>query len=232
MLAPQRDLGERRSRLLLVRELRRAGIGWKPAQVISFRCALAVIVLIASLALIGSAPLAAGLAYAAWIAPAMYVERSAHGRTSAAERALVVVIERADALVSAGRPPESAFASLATHGTGAPLLDGVMRRVADAYALGAPLYPSLALEARREGVAKLADLATELERSRDLGRGSLTILHDARDAQRADERVRSLDAAAQVEGRLMLVLVLCYMPALMLAVVIPLFLGLLDGLLR
>jgi len=33
-----------------------------------------------------------------------------------------------------------------------------------------------------------------------------------------------------VEGRLMLVLVLCYLPALFLLVVIPLFIGLLDGL--
>ena len=51
-----------------------------------------------------------------------------------------------------------------------------------------------------------------------------------RDRLRASERAKSLDAAGRVEGRLMLVLVLCYLPALMLLVVIPLFLGLLDGL--
>jgi len=41
---------------------------------------------------------------------------------------------------------------------------------------------------------------------------------------------RALDAASKVEGRLMLVLALCYLPALMLLVVIPLFMSLLDGL--
>src|SRR5207248_1937607 len=69
-----------------------------------------------------------------------------------------------------------------------------------------------------------------VERARDLGRGALVVLRDHRDRLRASERARSLDAAGRVEGRLMLVLVLCYLPALMLLVVIPLFLGLLDGL--
>jgi hypothetical protein len=55
------------------------------------------------------------------------------------------------------------------------------------------------------------------------------VLRDHRDRLRASERAKSLDAAGQVEGRLMLVLVLCYLPALMLLVVIPLFRGLLDG---
>ena len=59
---------------------------------------------------------------------------------------------------------------------------------------------------------------------------ALVVLRDHRDRLRASERARSLYAAGRVEGRLMLVLVLCYLPALMLLVVIPLFLTLLDGL--
>jgi hypothetical protein len=62
------------------------------------------------------------------------------------------------------------------------------------------------------------------------GAGALVVLRDHRDRLRASERARSLDAAGRVEGRLMLVLVLCYLRALMLLVVIPLFLTLLDGL--
>src|SRR5207245_907641 len=62
------------------------------------------------------------------------------------------------------------------------------------------------------------------------GRGALTVLRDERERLRASERARGLDAAGRVEGRLTLVLALCYLPALMLLVVIPLFLGLLDGL--
>ena len=55
-------------------------------------------------------------------------------------------------------------------------------------------------------------------------------MRDERDQLRGCERARSLDAAGRVEGRLTLVVVLCYLPALMLLVVIPLFLGLLNGL--
>ena len=56
------------------------------------------------------------------------------------------------------------------------------------------------------------------------------MIRDARDAARAAERTAAIEAAAKVEGKLMLTLVLCYLPALMLLVVIPLFLTLLDGL--
>jgi len=56
------------------------------------------------------------------------------------------------------------------------------------------------------------------------------VIRDARDAARAAERAASIEAAAKVEGKLMLTLVLCYFPALMLLVVVPLFLTLLNGL--
>jgi len=56
------------------------------------------------------------------------------------------------------------------------------------------------------------------------------VIRERRVALRTVERSRRLEAASQVEGRLMLVLVLCYLPALMALVVIPLFIGLLEGL--
>jgi len=58
----------------------------------------------------------------------------------------------------------------------------------------------------------------------------VAVIRDPRDVARAAARTEALEAAAQVEGKLMLTLVLCHLPALMLLVVIPLFLTLLDGL--
>jgi hypothetical protein len=105
-----------------------------------------------------------------------------------------------------------------------------LRRAADAYALGAPLFSSLSGAVETDGIDELAKVAAALERSRDLGRGSLAVIRGRREAARAAERAESLEAAAKVEGKLMLTLVLCYLPARMLLVVIPLFLTLLDGL--
>jgi hypothetical protein len=111
-----------------------------------------------------------------------------------------------------------------------PVLDLALRRAADAYALGAPLFASLSGAVETDGIDELAKVAAALERSRDLGRGSLAVIRGRREAARAAERAESLEAAAKVEGKLMLTLVLCYLPARMLLVVIPLFLTLLDGL--
>ncbi len=169
-------------------------------------------------------------AYAGWLGPSLAVERRAAARRREARLALGPFLERLDALASAGRPVEAAVIALAATPTGAPILDGALARATSAYALGAPLFPSLRAQAVAEDLPPLADLAATLERARDLGQGSLTAIRDARDAARATERAASLAAAATVEGKLMLTLVLCYLPALMLLVVVPLFLTLLDGL--
>ena len=173
---------------------------------------------------------AAGLAYGGFVAPSIAVERTARSRRREAERAVGPLLERLEALVAAGRPVETALVALARFPTESVLLDLALRRAADAYALGAPLFRSLGAAAQAEGIDGLRTLAVALERARDLGRGSIAVIHDARDAARAARRTESLEAAAQVEGKLMLTLVLCYLPALMLLVVIPLFLTLLDGL--
>jgi pilus assembly protein TadC len=177
-----------------------------------------------------SAILSAVSAYGGWVGPSLAVERRAAARRRDAERALGPFLERLEALAAAGRPVESAVAALARVPTGAGILDGTLARVADGYALGAPLFRSLGAEAREEALASLADLAAALERARDLGHGSLAVVRDQRDAARGVDRTASLAAAATVEGKLMLSLVLCYLPALMLLVVVPLFLTLLDGL--
>jgi tight adherence protein C len=169
-------------------------------------------------------------AYFGAIAPSLIVERRAAGRRHAAELASAPVIERLEALVAAGRPAESALATIAIRPTGSPLLDRVLGQAAERYALGAPLFRSLGAAAEAEGLAGVAAFAAMLERARDLGRGSLALIREARDERRASERAHAIEAASRVEGRLMLILVLCYLPALFLLVVIPLFIGLLDGL--
>jgi tight adherence protein C len=181
-------------------------------------------------AALGIAMLAAALAYAGFVAPSIAIERRARSRRRDAERALGPLLERVEALVSAGRPIETAIVALARIPTSSAVLDDALHRAADGYALGAPLFAGLAAAARAEGVGGLAALANALERSRGLGRGSLAVIRDARDAARASERAASIEAASKVEGKLMLTLVLCYLPALMLLVVVPLFLTLMAGL--
>jgi pilus assembly protein TadC len=182
-------------------------------------------------ALVGSSLLlASALGYGGFVAPSVAIERRAAARRRDADRVLGLFIERLDALTAAGRPVEAALAALARMPSGSDVLDGTLHRTASAYALGAPLLRTLAAEARADALAGLATLAASLERARDLGHGSLAVVRDARDAARAAERAAALAAASTVEGKLMLTLVLCYLPALMLLVVVPLFLTLLDGL--
>jgi len=216
------------------RDLRQARLLQTQSQLLAAKILGAIIGALAGA--FGGGPLGAALpgalagGYLGSIGPSLVVERRARSAREQAGRAIGPFLERLEALAASGRPVESAVASLARIPTGAPLLDGALRRAADAYALGAPLFSALAGAASDDGIDGLAILATSLERSRDLGRGSLAVIRDARDAARASERSASLEAAAKVEGRLMLTLVLCYLPALMLLVVIPLFLTLLDGL--
>jgi len=220
--------------LLVTRDLAQSGLGWSEADLIraKFVTGLTGSAIAAALSLIlpigPFVVVAAG--YAGFVLPTLRVDRAAANRRSEAERALVTLVEWAEALVASGRPVEGAFVAIAERGVGGPLVDDAVAAAARSYALGAPLFPALAREAEAAGLPTLAGLASDLERARDLGRGALVVLRDHRDRLRGSERARSLDAAGRVEGRLMLVLVLCYLPALMLLVVIPLFLGLLDGL--
>ena len=220
--------------MLVTDDLTQSGLGWSAGDLIRAKIVTALLgaALAASIAVFAPiGPLvvvAAG--YVGFILPTLRVDRAAADRRSEAGQALVTLVEWAEALVASGRPIESAFVAIAQRGVASNLLDGAISAAAQSYALGAPLFPALAREAVASGLPGLAAIASDLERTRDLGRGALVVLRDHRDRLRASERARSLDAAGRVEGRLMLVLVLCYLPALMLLVVIPLFLGLLDGL--
>ena len=233
-LAPRARMPPLVRSVLVTRDLVRSGLGWTEGELVRAKIVLALVGAAVAAAIGVFAPIgplvlvAAG--YVGFIVPTLHVDRAAARRRSDAEHALVALVEWAEALVASGRPIETAFVAIAERGVGAGLIDGAIAAAARSYALGAPLFPALAREAAAAGLPALAAIASDLERARDLGRGALVVLRDHRDRLRASERAKSLDAAGRVEGRLMLVLVLCYLPALMLLVVIPLFLGLLDGL--
>jgi pilus assembly protein TadC len=232
ILAPRPP--RRATALLAPRELELSGTGWTGPQLLALKIvasvACATVAIGAGLIVpIGPAAVLAA-AYGGFVAPTIRVERLAAGRRREAELAFLTFVEWVQALVAAGRPVETAIVAVATHRVGSALLESTLAGASRSYALGAPLFGALGREARRMGLDELARLAAELERARDLGQGAATVLADERDRARAAERARYLDAAGKVEGRLMLVLVLCYLPALMLLVVIPLFLGLLQGL--
>lgn len=215
-------------------DLRHSGLGLDEDRLLAVRaiaalaCALAGGMLALALSI---GPLVVVLAaYAGAVAPAMLVEARARSRRAEAEDATVILVERLEGLVSAGRPSETALALLMRRASGSVLLDDVLRRAAEAHLLGAPIFRTLAAHAGDDGLATCAAVAEDLERARDLGSGSLAVVRERRRSLREGERARRLEAASQVEGKLMLVLVLCYLPALVLLVVIPLFVGLLEGL--
>jgi Flp pilus assembly protein TadB len=233
-LAPRRSTPRLARSLLITGDLAQSGLGWGESDLVRAKLvgALAGAALAAAMALIVPiGPLAVGAAaYCGFILPTLRVDRAAAQRRSEAEHALLILVEWAEALVASGRPVEGAFVAISERGVGGGLIDDAVAAAVRSYALGAPLFPALAREAGSVGLSDLSGIASDLERARDLGRGALVVLRDHRDRLRGAERAKSLDAAGRVEGRLMLVLVLCYLPALMLLVVIPLFLGLLDGL--
>jgi tight adherence protein C len=219
---------------LVTRDLAQSGLAWTEGDLIRGKILGALVgaalgAAVGLVAPVGPVVVVAS-GYAGFILPTIRVDREAARRRSAAAHALVTLVEWVEALVASGRPIETAFVAVAERGVGAGLIDTALAAAARSYALGAPLFPAVAREAGTVGLPGLAAIASDLERARDLGRGALVVLRDHRDRLRASERAGSLDAAGRVEGRLMLVLVLCYLPALMLLVVIPLFLGLLDGL--
>jgi tight adherence protein C len=170
--------------------------------------------------------------YAGYVLPSVFAERRAARRRTDAEHAVVTLVEFLHAVVASGRPLETALASVATRstGSGSALLDGALGFALRDYTLGVPMHVALARHGGASGVHGLTELASRIERARDLGRGVLPLLQDLRDELRAEERARGLAAASHVEGKLTLVLTLCYLPALALLVIIPLFLTLLAGL--
>lgn len=226
--------GLRRFRVVAPAALQVSGLAISIEQLVAVKIALALVgaLLAAMLALllpIGALVVFAG-AYGGFILPSIVVERRAALRLREAEGAVTSLVEWTHALVVSGRPVDSAVITLARRGTGASLVDEILGRVSDLYTLGAPLHVSLVRESREAGLPSLTRLAERLERSRELGHGSVSVLEDLREELRSAARERVLQSASQVEGKMTLILTLCYLPALALLVVIPLFVTLLAGL--
>lgn len=224
----------RRIELIAPLTLRASGLAVTTEQFVAAKivAALAVALLVTLTALIVPiGPLVVvAAAYAGFVLPSLVVERRAAARRRDAERAIASLVEWTHALVASGRPPDAALIALCRRGTGAHLVDDVLGRVADLYTLGAPLYVSLSREAKQAALSSLSQLAERLDRSRELGQGSIGVLEDLRDELRSATREQMLAAAAQVEGKVTVILTLCYLPALALLVIIPLFVTLLAGL--
>jgi Flp pilus assembly protein TadB len=226
--------GLRALALIAPANLRASGPGITLEHLVAAKLALAVVgallaTLVALVVPIGALVIFAA-AYGGFILPSIFVERRAALRRTEAERAIGSFVEWTHALVLSGRPVESAVLTLARRGTGAQLVDDVLARVADLYTLGAPLHVSLIRESSMVALASLTRLGERLERSRELGHGSVTVLESVREELRSASRERVLASASQVEGKMTLILTLCYLPALALLVVIPLFVTLLAGL--
>lgn len=224
----------RRVELIAPSTLRASGLAVAPEQFVAAKIAASLVsaLLAAMIALfvpIGPLVVVAA-AYCGFVIPSVVVERLAAERRRDAEAAIASFVEWTHALVSSGRPPDSAVVALARRGTGAPLVDDVLERVDRLYTLGAPLYVSLLREAREAALTTLCQLAERLDRSRELGQGSIGVLEDLRDELRSASRERMLASASQVEPKVTVILTLCYLPALALLVVIPLFVTLLAGL--
>jgi Flp pilus assembly protein TadB len=221
-------------RLIAPVTLRTAGLAISIEQLVAVKVALALVgallaAVVALLVPIGAVVVIAA-SYGGFVLPSIVVERRAALRRRDAEVAICSLVEWTHALVISGRPVDSAVIALARRGTGSSLVDDVLARVADLYTLGAPLHVSLIRESREAALPSLARVAERLERSRELGQGSLRVLEDLRDELRNAARERQVQSASQVEGKMTLILTLCYLPALALLVVIPLFMTLLAGL--
>jgi hypothetical protein len=221
-----------RSIVITVRPARRAAIAGARLDASRVAAALAGALagcLVSALWALGPLPVIVP-AYAGYVLPAMVDERRAARKRRDAERATITLVEWLHALVACGRPLETALGSVAARVQGDGLLDRTIALALRDYTLGVPMATALARHGRAAELPGLVELAARMERARDLGRGVLPLLHDLRDELRAQERGRCLAAASHVEGKLTLVLTVCYLPALALLVIIPLFVTLLAGL--
>jgi hypothetical protein len=221
-------------RLIAPATLKASGIAMSIEQLAALKIALGLLgallaALVALIVPIGALVIVTA-AYGGFILPSIVVERRAALYRRAAESAITSLVEWTHALVLSGRPVDSAVFVLARRGTGSSLVDGVLARVADLYTLGAPLQVSLIRESREAVLPSLTRFAERLDRSRELGQGSINVLEDLREELRSAARERLLQSASEVEGKMTLILTLCYLPALVLLVVIPLFVTLLAGL--
>jgi pilus assembly protein TadC len=106
----------------------------------------------------------------------------------------------------------------------------LLRQTSTAAALGISPFEACADLAQQERLDSLRDLCGALAAARRGGRPLVPVLLERREVLRLAWRAERLEAASRVDGALSLVLILAYLPALLLLVVVPLFVGLLAAL--
>jgi hypothetical protein len=143
-LAPRGQTPRLVRSLLVTGDLAQSGLGWTESDLVRAKVvgALAGAAFTAAVTLIAPiGPLVViAAAYAGFILPTLRVDRAAAHRRSEAERALVTLVEWAEALVASGRPVETAFVSISERGVGGRLIDDALAAALRSYALGERRY--------------------------------------------------------------------------------------------
>ncbi len=177
-----------------------------------------------------AAPLAAVLAVMGWLAPRLIEERRREGERAAALSQVQLAIALLRAQIAMGVGLESALRAVAMSPLSGPALAKRMRSVLAAYGLGRPIEPALADMGRELGSAEIEILARSISQARRLGVGLEETLARAEFEFAAAHERRVAAAAERAQVRSQLLIVGCYLPAFMAMVLIPLFLGMLQGL--
>ncbi len=174
--------------------------------------------------------LALVLAGLGWLAPQLLDERRRGNDRAAALRQVQPAMALLRAQVAMGLGLESALRNLAL----SPLIGGPLAKrlgaVLAAYGLGGSVEGALVKLGRELESAEVQILARSISQARRLGVGLEETLARAEfDFANAHER-RVAAAAERAQLRSQLLIVGCFLPAFMAMVLVPLFLGMLQGL--
>ena len=182
--------------------------------------------------LLGTAAAAPAIALAVlgYLAPRLFDERRAAGAKAAALAQIQPAIALLRAHIAMGLGLESALRKIALSPLTGVELGGRLRSVLAAYGLGTPIDLALARMGRELDSAEIEILARSIAQSRRLGVGLEETLERAEFEFVAAHDRRVSAAAERAQIRSQLLIVGCYLPAFMAMVLVPLFLGMLQGL--
>ena len=174
--------------------------------------------------------LAGILAVMGWLAPRLLEERRSAKDRAAALGQIQLAMALLRAQVAMGLGLESALRNLALSPLVGRSLATRLRAVLAAYGLGRSVELALAQLGRELESVEIEILARSISQARRLGVGLEETLARAEfEFANAHER-RVAAAAERAQLRSQLLIVACFLPAFMAMVLIPLFLGMLQGL--
>ncbi|MDE2862953.1 MAG: hypothetical protein OXL33_05850 [Chloroflexota bacterium] len=174
--------------------------------------------------------LAAVLAVMGWLLPRLRDERERARDKSSALRQVQLAMALLRAQIAMGLGLESALRLLAYSPLIGKALTKRLRSVLAAYGLGRSVELALSQLGRELGSVEVEILARSITQARRLGVGlEETLARSEFEFVAAHER-RVAAAAERAQLRSQLLIVGCYLPAFMAMVLVPLFLGMLQGL--